>query len=211
MNVVCKTGLIVLLLLSGGVCRAQEEVITTGCLVFVTDTIGMGNAIAQSTGQYTHVAIIEVKGEQINVFEAIPGRGVVCRSFSHFLSDLEQDHPGQELKNYVKILCPNVLFCGDSVVARARRFLGQPYDDYFLPDNGRMYCSELVYECFLDSVGEHVFCQRPMNFKNQDGKVPLYWQQHFQRLGVEIPQGLPGTNPSDMAREKFMKPLQCVR
>ena len=44
-----------------------------------------------------------------------------------------------------------------------------------------------------------------MNFKNAEGEFPLYWKQLFDRLGQDIPQGVPGTNPQGMAAETILR------
>ena len=38
-----------------------------------------------------------------------------------------------------------------------------------------------------------------MNFVAPDGTMPPYWEWLFGQLGMEVPQGLPGTNPQKMA------------
>ena len=38
-----------------------------------------------------------------------------------------------------------------------------------------------------------------MNFKAPDGTMPPYWEWLFGKLGMEVPQDLPGTNPQDMS------------
>ena len=94
-------------------------------------------------------------------------------------------------------------------VERAKCRLGLPYDVYFLPDNGAFYCSELVQECYLDEDGNPIFRSAPMNFKNAEGEFPSYWEQLFARLGEEIPQGLPGTNPQAMSADPRLREV-CV-
>ena len=90
-------------------------------------------------------------------------------------------------------------------VKRARGYIGQPYDYSFRPDNGRMYCSELIWESYRDAAGERIFEARPMNFRAADGSMPVFWIQLFERLGEPIPEGVPGTNPNDMAREAVLE------
>ena len=69
-----------------------------------------------------------------------------------------------------------------------------------------MYCSELVWECYLTgSKIEHLFTARPMNFRTADGRLPQFWIDHFAAMDQPIPEGVPGTNPQDMSREKFLK------
>ena len=40
-----------------------------------------------------------------------------------------------------------------------------------------------------------------MNFRAADGTMPAFWTELFEKLGEPIPEGVPGTNPNDMARE----------
>lgn len=84
---------------------------------------------------------------------------------------------------------------------RARERLGLPYDYSFRPDNGKLYCSELVWECYRRPDGSPRFPARPMNFRAPDGSMPAFWTELFERLGEQIPEGVPGTNPNDMARD----------
>ena len=97
-------------------------------------------------------------------------------------------------------------------VERAKHWLGEPYDEYFKPTNGRHYCTELVYDSFLDAKGAPLFETVPMNFKNKEGEMPEYWVKLFARLGEEVPQGVPGTNPQ-MMRESpnLVKVLSWTR
>lgn len=163
----------------------------------------MEEAISESTGKYTHVAILEVEidpkypnGSAVWVIEA-DGHNGVKRTKWH---DWELPHYG--MFDIYRLAVP---FDTAAVIERAKSFLGQPYDDAFLPDNGKMYCSELVYESFLDSVGNHLFEAKPMNWRNNKGKLPKYWKKHFKKLGIPVPEGVPGTNPTDMSRSPLLK------
>ena len=84
---------------------------------------------------------------------------------------------------------------------QARERLGLPYDYSFRPDNGKLYCSELVWECYRRPDGSPRFPAQPMNFRAPDGSMPAFWTELFERLGEQIPEGVPGTNPNDMARD----------
>lgn len=63
-----------------------------------------------------------------------------------------------------------------------------------------MYCSELVYESYLNEDGSHIFNAIPMNFRASDGSMPEFWTSLFARLGSPVPEGMPGTNPNSIAR-----------
>lgn len=165
----------------------------------------MGEAIREATDRgaalpFTHAAIVEVRDGRCMVIEAC-SHGVVRTDLETFLSHaariggrpavavcrLREEFGGQQ--------------AADAAVARAAEFIGQPYDYSFLPDNGRMYCSELLYECYLDLQGEHIFTARPMNFRSPDGSMPQFWSELFESFGEPVPEGVPGTNPADMFAE----------
>ena len=78
----------------------------------------------------------------------------------------------------------------------------------FLPDNGALYCSELVRESYLGPEGEYLFDEAPMNFLDAEGEMPLYWTQLFALLGMDVPQGVPGTNPQAMSESGLLKKLR---
>ena len=77
----------------------------------------------------------------------------------------------------------------------------------FCIGNDAMYCTELVYESYRCEDGTPIFHDAPMNFKSSDGTFPVYWVQLFERLGQEIPQGVPGTNPQKMSEEPALRPV----
>lgn len=87
---------------------------------------------------------------------------------------------------------------------KAFTFIGQKYDWNFLPDNGKMYCSELVYESFKDAEGHPLFHSAPMNYYDAEGNIPQYWIDLFKKLGTDIPQGIEGTSPQGMSQEESL-------
>lgn len=174
----------------------------TGDLLFVHDQAGdMDQAITAATGHYTHVAIVECTDSGVFVIEALPRRGVVRNTLQDFyLANMVDTNQASPIDKYYV----DVDYDTAKLLTLMHQFLGQPYDDYFAHDNQRLYCSELVYECFFDSKGRHLFSAQPMNFNDSLGNLPQYWQSHFDSLGVPTPQGQLGTNPSDMAKAPFL-------
>ena len=174
--------------------QASSHPYRSGDLLFCAQQASaMEQAIGSSTGAYTHVAMVEVDSAgQVWVIEASRGDGVRRVTLD-----------GWDYRTYClyRLAVP---FDTAAVVARAKRFIGQPYDDAFLPDNGQLYCSELVYEAYLDSDGNHLFSCQPMNFRDSTGGMPQYWETHFGRLGIAIPEGVSGTNPTDLARSPLL-------
>ena len=129
-----------------------------------------------ATGEYTHVALVESVDDTVWIIDATPQNGVSRRPF------LRTEYDGDLLPNVYRF--EHTYFYFDSVLARARAFIGQPYDNDFLPDNGALYDSELIYECYLDDVNEdktdrHLLEATPMHRRNKNvmGTTPTSLSQ----------------------------------
>ena len=156
----------------------------------------MEEAISASTGAYTHVALVERdSADVVWIIESVPKAGVQRKSFSEF----ERNFPMSRTFDTYRLTIP---FDTAAVIARAKSLVGKPYDDAFLPDNDAYYCSELVQVAFGD-----LFESKPMNWRDADGKLPEYWLKHFKKLGMPVPEGVPGTNPTDMSRLPLLRKL----
>ena len=149
------------------------------------------NAITEVTpGMIDHVAI--VIGAD-SVIEAV-GKGVVITPLDSLLSQ-----PG-------RYVAASVRKCDRrQSVARAREYLGRAYDYLYLPDNDDIYCSELVQFAFVDRKGQRIFKPIPMSFHNDEGQITDYWKTFYARHNMEVPEGWPGTNPSEMSQRKEVK------
>lgn len=176
----------------------------SGDLVFVAAPSGeMDEAIAQSTGAFTHVAILEVAGDSAWVLDATPAHGVSRRPLSQFIQENGPDavYAVKRVRDSASV--------ASLALARARSLCGLPYDLRFLPGNDAYYCSELVQVCFLSADGTPLFPSAPMNWLAPDGTLPSFWQQNFAALGMDVPQGVPGTNPAAMAASPFLEDVAC--
>lgn len=91
-------------------------------------------------------------------------------------------------------------------VARAREHLGEPYDDEFRLDNGKWYCSELVYECYRDGDGHRLFELAPMTFKEPGSdEIQAVWRRYFAERRLPVPEGEPGCNPGGLSRSPRLR------
>lgn len=163
----------------------------------------MDQAIMGSTGAMVHVGIIEGCNDSLFVIDAAPKTGVSRRPLNEFL-EAQCDEEGRmpnirimQLKDQRGVM---------EFVAKAKELVGAEYDFTFLPDNGKYYCSELVYECYQRD-GKPIFEVAPMNFRNADGEFDAYWVELFERQGMEIPQGVLGTNPNDLCHSPLLIPI----
>lgn len=195
------------ILMSIGGCATDGNGLQNGDLIF--ESVGksaaakaIDAATARESGEsFSHVAIIEVAEDGIYAIEAASESGVQRITLDDFLAAATHDESGNPAVTVMRL---DGKYDAEAFIANAKRYIGEPYDHYFMPDNGRMYCSELVYESYRDENGNPIFTARPMNFRAADGTMPEYWVALFEALGEPIPQGVPGTNPNDMAREQCL-------
>jgi len=146
----------------------------------------MGAAVKESTGKYTHVALVVAVNNTVWIVDATPEHGVAQRP-----------EDGVTPFDVYRLTVP---IDTAAVLARAHALIGKPYDDAFMPDNDAYYCSELIQAVFGD-----LFPSQPMNWRDKDGNLPEYWQKHFDKLGIPVPEGVPGTNPTDLSRSPLLQ------
>ena len=195
-----------MLVLSFGGCQGHG--LRNGDLLFfapVAESGDMDSAIQDATGQgYIHVGIVEADSDgALWIIEATPRLGVHrSRIDSSWFAAQKADGyrvDAKRLKGYSTL---------NESVLRAKALIGKPYDFTFLPGCEALYCSELVYESYLNADGSHIFSATPMNFLSEDGSLNQYWTDLFNGLGMSVPQGLPGTNPQDMSRDPALRAVR---
>ncbi len=168
-----------------------------GDLVFVAGgSSDFSQAITSATAvggimAFDHVGIIDVDSAGVRVVEASPRDGVTVTPWGDFTAS-----------------SPRLMVVGvhdavdvSAAVERAKECLGRPYDWAYGCGTDSIYCSELVQIAYLDAGGNRIFRSRPMNFLDETGAMPEFWKDLFGRIGQPVPQGMPGTNPNDMARD----------
>lgn len=198
--------LIAVIAASAVACRQEEPRLKKGDLIFVglpmdysVEEDSMDAAIASATGtdelNLIHVAIADVDSAGVWIIDATLKYGVDRHPLDTFLTQftLKDGSLPEFIVKRVKGVD------ADAAVANALTYCGRGYDMYFLPDNQEQYCSELVQNSYLDAEGRQVFQSAPMNFRASDGTMPVYWEWLFGLLGMDVPQGVMGTNPHDMS------------
>ena len=143
----------------------------------------MDEAIAASTGAYVHVGI---PVDAQTVIHASPRYGVAMQGLAQFQAEFCRPD----------VYRPNVDDV-TTVIARAKTYLGQPYNATFYPNGEGLYCSELVEVAFGDLLP---FAPQPLRFHDATHEISAYWQEYYAKLGVAVPVGQPGSNPEAMAQ-----------
>ena len=149
-----------------------------GDLIFVKDDSDIGQAIQESTGNYSHVAIF-LDGQ---VYHATVEGGVIVQ----LPEDFFEDGKVYDLYSYPKIDI-------QKVKKRADQHLGAPYNFSFYPDSDAFYCSQYIADILP------IFETIPMKFGDNTQKISDFWREYYQDLGLPVPLNQPGTNPSQLA------------
>jgi len=154
-----------------------------GDLIFVKDGSDIGQAIQESTGNYSHVAIF-LDGQ---FYHATKEGGVLTQSPEDFF-EAEKVY---DLYCYAEIDCPEVK-------KRAKNLLGSPYNASFYPDGDGFYCSQFIAEILP------IFETIPMKFGNDTQEISDFWSEYYRELGLAVPLNQPGTNPSQLATSPLL-------
>ena len=150
-----------------------------GDLIFVKDDSDIGQAIQESTGHYSHVAIF-LDG---SIYHATVEGGVLSQSPKDFF----EAGKVYDLYRYEQIDCPEVK-------KRVESLLGAPYNASFYSDGDGYYCSQFIAELLP------IFETIPMKFGKGDQEISSFWEDYYRGLGLAVPLDQPGTNPSQLAQ-----------
>lgn len=191
--------------------NACSDRLHNGDLVFqINESSDFVDAIEAATNKpdlsFSHVGIVNVTDSGIYVIEANPKLGVVATGLNDFYNDSAHDKNGKPMVRFYRAKVAQDI--ADKAVARAASFIGTPYDFAFSKGTNELYCSELIYESFIDGNGQHLFHTQPMNFRDDKGDLPSYWIEHFNKLGIPVPENEEGTNPNDMANSDAVEILK---
>ena len=154
-----------------------------GDLIFVKDDSDIGQAIQESTGHYSHVAIF-LDGF---IYHATVEGGVLAQSSEDFF-EVEKVY---DLYCYPKI-------DHKEVKKQAESLLGSPYNSSFYPDGDGFYCSQFIAEILP------IFETIPMKFGNDTQEISDFWGEYYRELGLAVPLNQPGTNPSQLATSPLL-------
>ena len=152
-------------------------------MIFVRDESDIGQAIQESTGHYSHVAIF-LDGQ---VYHATVEGGVIAQ----LPEDFFEAEKVYDLYCYPKIDI-------QKVKKRADQHLGAPYNFSFYPDSDAFYCSQYIADLLP------IFETIPMKFGDNTQEISDFWREYYRDLGLPVPLNQPGTNPSQLAASPLL-------
>lgn len=129
------------------------------------------------------------------IIEATQQYGVILRPLPDFLREADN--------NLSAIVKDSQLI--NAAIDRAKSCLGCPYNASFHPDADGFYCSELITYAFKTAQGQDYFQQYPMNFTDYTtGQILPYWHNYYRELNQDIPQGLLGSHPQQLLKQRHL-------
>ncbi len=202
--------LMVLVMVLPGCDNSEKVELKTGDLLFRGKIpSSLSSAIDDVTRteegkHFTHVGIVEINNSQVFVIHA-DGQSGVCREP---LKEFMTDGKGDSLYVEAYRLKPKWNDGIPEAIERASAVIGKPYNYTYIIEDSGYYCSELVWYAFAP---DSVFSLEPMTFKNPGtGEFHHGWKEHYQKLGIDIPEGLPGCNPNGMAASERLEYMGVV-
>jgi len=161
--------------------------------------------VTQTSGEthFSHVGLVEVTDTGIVVLHAYPEGGTCIVSLNEFL------HPkGDSVRVIAYRLKDEGQKAIPAAIKKAHQMLGKPYNFSYIMSDTVHYCSEFIYMAF---AADSVFELEPMTFKDPEtGNFPPAWVEYYQKMGIEIPEGLPGCNPNGLAASNKLKRLGTI-
>ena len=143
---------------------------------------------------FSHIGLVVLINDTLKILEAIPPK-VMLTNLDDFLNR-SFDKDGNP-KVIVGRLKDKYLHSVEEAVSYSKSKLNIEYDEFFLMNNNSYYCSELIYEAFLN---DSIFELKPMTFLHPKTKDTLkVWKDYYKEIEVEIPQNKMGINPGIMS------------
>lgn len=210
---ISSTRLLFILLLFSTACNAQitSSQLKTGDLIFQDMDCGpLCDAIEAVTeghkgNDFSHMGLVYKKNDTIYIIEAA-GSAVRMNTLEKFSKNTKKPmYIGRVKKKYTKLIPKTISF--------SLAQIGVAYDDDYVYDNGKYYCSELIYDAFKKANNDKPFFQLfPMTYKEPgtDDFFPA-WVNYYQQIGSEIPEGKPGCNPGGMSTSNKIKILGTLK
>lgn len=176
----------------------------SGDLIFQDLDCPLCEAIEQVTHSYknfhfSHIGIVYIQNDSISVIEAI-GNKVQLTPLYIFEKRTNKAMLVGRLKKMHQKLIPKTM----SFLIQQ---LGVQYDEEFVYNNGKYYCSELIYDAFKYANNENSFFHlKPMTFYiPHTNKYDPIWLEYYKNIGKSIPQGMLGINPGGISKSNKIK------
>ena len=168
-----KLFILILLLLSvvvGAYCVCHQEGYKEGDILFQVSKSHQSPLIQKATGsKWSHCGVVVEKGKKMYVLEA--SKVVKLTPLQEWI---KRGKDGKVKKMRVK---------KEPVKIKYKKYLGKPYDLAFQFDNGKWYCSELIYDIYKTQLGIELCKPRKIRVYRIDGMEDV-----LKKRGMDLDQ-----------------------
>lgn len=189
----------------------QNLTVQNGDLLFVgaqeKNLSGAINRVTQRENDvsFDHVGIIEVTHGKVFVIHAIGKKGSVREPLDSLILDKSENN--QEFVVYR--LSEKTQVAIPKAIEKSKSLLGQPYNWSYVINDSTLYCSDMVERAFRHAG---IFKLEPMTFVNPETNKPdVFWVEYYDKLGIDVPEGLLGCNPNGLAANDQLKLIGSLR
>lgn len=187
--------------------EVPQSKLKNGDLIFVeartSQLSGAINRVTQlsETEKFDHVGILKIGSEGVFVLHASVKKG----SNKELLEDFYKKNVENNQQMVVYRLEKAYQYSIDNALEKAHSMLGKPYNFSYVLNDQSYYCSDFIERAFRENK---IFGHIPMNFKDPEtGNIDDFWTTFYDKLGVQVPQDEPGTNPNQLAKSDKLKKL----
>lgn len=177
--------------------HSTSYLLKNGDIIFCNYQLGQLNSAIDKVTQtvnnthYSHMGLVEIAEQDTFIIHASLKQGVSKQTLANFIASDQAS-----LVNVYRLKNVNNELITQAII-RANTLVGLPYNLHYIMNDSCYYCSQLIYEAFKQ---DSVFTLEPMTFKNPDSdEFNTGWVEHYENLGIEIPESEPGCNPNGMA------------
>jgi hypothetical protein len=182
--------------------------VQNGDLLFVeAENKNLSGAISRVTENnqsisFDHIAIIEKKDSEMNVLESTIKNGSNKISYREFIKN------NNKTKVILYRLKSQFQYAIPEAIVQANSLLGKPYNGSYILNENSYYCSDFIERSFRNA---HIFALKPMTFINpKTGKTDLYWQNFYDKLGLQVPEGKLGCNPNALSQSEKIEKIKVL-
>ena len=179
--------------------KGSNSFIQNGDILFRgNNQSGLSEAINEVTQtkkgtDYTHMGICTIENNTVWVIHASPENGVTKEPLEIFCNPNNESGYSTDVYRINKKLTLHI----PNAIKRANKLIGNPYDSTYILESKGYYCSEFIYDIFKE---DSIFSVNPMTFKDpKTNEFHQGWVEHYQQLGINIPEGKLGCNPNEMS------------
>ena len=143
---------------------------------------------------FSHIGLVVLDNDTLKVLEAIPPKVMITNLDDFINRSFDKNGYPKVIVGRLKKEFTNSI---SNAVSYSKSKLDITYDEVFLINNETYYCSELIYEAFLN---DSIFELKPLTFLHPKTKDTLkVWKEYYSDLNTNIPEGNPGINPGIMS------------